>query len=79
MQMLKQVFWLTEYELRVENKNPPYSWKGIAKLTPKTHIIHDTLELKDSKTKRKDKNRVKRYIKKLETHVKRLDKKYHNI
>lgn len=68
--ILKQIFWLTEYELRIQNKKPPHSWKKMAKLLPKNHIMNEALKLR--KLRPKDKKTRKNFIRKIEHHIKKL-------
>lgn len=74
-QLIKQVFWLTENEQRALGKNPPHSWKELAKsIKDKNHIVHDTLRFRLHPTK--DKIERKRYISKLKKYLDKLEKQY---
>src|SRR3989344_1048356 len=51
-EIAKQVFWLVENEQTYLGKNPPHSWKKLAKtIKDKNHIIHDTLKYRLKPTK----------------------------
>lgn len=72
-EIVKQVFWLVEFEQRARGKIPPNSWKKLAKLIKdKDHIIYDTLRLRLHPTK--DKKIRRGYITKLKGYLKKLDK-----
>jgi len=49
--LIKQVFWLTDLELKLRGNHPPHSWTGMAKLAPKNHIIHTVLKLRKANAK----------------------------
>lgn len=70
-QVIKCVFWLVDLEEMVKGKNPPDSWKKLAKsIKNKNHIIHDTLNYRLKPTK--DKKLRERYIIKLEKYLNKL-------
>ena len=72
-EIVKQVFWLVENEQRDLGKNPPHSFKKLAKsIKDKNHIIHDTLKYRKKKTK--DKKLRRAYINKLKRYLKKLEK-----
>ena len=79
-EIAKQVFWLVENEQTYLGKNPPHSWKKLAKtIKDKNHIIHDTLKYRLKPTK--DKKERAKFIRKLEKYLSKLEKllkKYHN-
>jgi predicted nucleotidyltransferase len=71
----KQVFFLVEPALKVQGKNPPHSFRGIANsVNDPNHIIHDTLKLRNSPTK--DKKVRSAYIRKLQKYLKELEEKH---
>ena len=73
--IVKQVFFLVESSQRVQGKNPPHSFRGIAKsIKTPNHIIHDTLELR--KNSMKDGKVRSAYIRKLKRYLKELEKKH---
>lgn len=72
--LLKQVFWTIELELKIQGKKPPLSLKSMSKLCPKNHIIHEALKLR--KTRTKDKKIRAAFIKRLKTYIKKLEKEY---
>lgn len=65
--IIKQIFFLTDQELRVQGKNPPYEWRKLVILLPKNHITHEALKLRKNRTK--DKKIREQFIKKLENHL----------
>jgi predicted nucleotidyltransferase len=72
-EIVKQVFWLAEFEQRAKGKNPPHSWKLLKKsIRDKEHIIHLTYKYRIDKPK--DKETRKEYIKKLRYYLKELKK-----
>jgi len=74
-EIVKQVFWLVEFEQRALGKNVPHSWKLLTKsIKNKNHIIHDTLKYRLNPTK--DKKLRSQYIKKLKKYLKDLDKEF---
>ena len=68
--LIKQVFWLTQLELKIKGKKPKHSFKDIARLTPKGHIVRETFKLR--KTKTKDEKVRERFVKRLKQHIKKL-------
>jgi len=71
--IVKQIFWLTENEQRLEGKDPPNNWKKLAKsIKNKDYIIHDALKYRLKPTK--DKKERARFIKKLEMYLTKLNK-----
>lgn len=73
-ELIKQIFWLVEREQVFLGKEPPYSWRGLAKMIKdKNHIIHDTKKIYfDKKTKSSEE--MKKLIIKLIVHLKKLEK-----
>jgi predicted nucleotidyltransferase len=70
-ELLKQVFWLVELEMKIKGENPPHPWKKLEKFVKdKRHIVHDTLKLRLNPTK--DKRIRKNYLAKLEKYLKSL-------
>jgi predicted nucleotidyltransferase len=73
-EVVKQVFWLVEFEQRSLGKNVPHSWKLLTKsIKDKNHIIHNTLKYRLHPTK--DKKLCSQYIKKLKRYLNNLEKK----
>jgi len=71
-QIVKQVFWLTENELRAKNIKHGYSYRKIAKaVKDKNHIIHEALKIRLKPTK--DKAIRKQFIAKLKKHLRELE------
>jgi len=70
-QIIKCVFWLVDLEETVKGKNPPHSWKKLAKsIKNKNHIVHDTLRYrlyptKDEKLREKYISKLKKYLENL--------------
>ncbi|MBS3083419.1 hypothetical protein J4423_01295 [Candidatus Pacearchaeota archaeon] len=73
-ELIKQIFWLVEREQVFLGKEPPHSWRGLAKMIKdKNHIIQDTKRLYfDKKTKSHEE--MEKLIKKLKIYLKRLEK-----
>jgi predicted nucleotidyltransferase len=72
-EIIKQVFWLVEFEQRAKGKKVSHSWKALAKsIKNPNHIIHDTLKYR----KKKPKNKRLRagYIRRLKTYLNKLEK-----
>ncbi len=70
-EIIKSVFWLVELEELSKGKNPPHSWKKLAKsIKNKSHIVHETLQHRLNPTK--DKKLREKYITKLKKHLKNL-------
>lgn len=71
-QIIKQVFWLVEAELRLEGKHPEYSWKGLSRAIPDPdHIIHLTLTYRNQDNISKQEeydfmNKLEKYLADLE-------------
>jgi len=73
-EIVKQVFWLVEFEQRALGKDVPHSWRLLTKsIKDKNHIIHDTLKYRLNKPKNKEIR--EKYIKKLKRYLKNLEKK----
>ena len=71
--LIKQVFWLTDFEELFKGKNPPHSFKKLDKsIKDKNHIIHDALIFRLKPTK--DKKLRERFIIKLKKHLNGLEK-----
>jgi predicted nucleotidyltransferase len=70
--IIKQVFWLTKYELGSKGIKPPIKAKEMCKLLPKNHIFQEAYKLRIQPTK--DKNIRATFIKKLESHINKLSK-----
>jgi predicted nucleotidyltransferase len=73
-ELIKQVFWLTYYELKTKGEQPKHSFKDIAKLTHKNHIAKYALIYRKSDPKN-PKAKIK-FITKLEKHLKGLKRRY---
>ena len=72
-EILKQVFWLVEFEQRVKGINPPHSWKALDKsIKDENHIIHDTFKYRQHKPK--DRKLRAKYITKLSKYLRDLEK-----
>lgn len=70
--LIKQVFWLVELEEDIKGNNPPDTWKKLDKsIKNKNHIMH--LAYKYRITRTKDKTKRRRFIKRLETYLNRLE------
>ncbi len=69
--LVKQVFWLTEDELRYKGIKPDYSWQGIVdSVNDQNHIIHQALELRRQKEYSSEEE--KQFIVKLRHYLKEL-------
>ena len=74
-QIIKQVFWLAEYEQMVKGKPHTHSWKSlVASVKEKSHPVHDAWKLRSNPAK--DKRTHSRFISKMKSHLKRLEKQY---
>ena len=72
-EIVKQVFWLVEFEQRSLRKEVPHSWRLLTKsINEKNHIIHLTYKYRLHPTK--DKKLRSQYIKKLKKYLKELKK-----
>ena len=72
-QIVKQVFWLVDMDERIKGREPPHSWKKLAKsIKNKNHIIHDTLKFRLNPTK--DKKERDKFIRKLNKYITKLTK-----
>ncbi|MBA7599193.1 hypothetical protein ES703_06220 [subsurface metagenome] len=72
-EIIKQVFWLVELEKKVEDKNPPETWKKLDKsIKDKNHIMHIAYRYRLNKPK--DKRKRENFIKKLEKYLKKLER-----
>ena len=72
-QIVKQVFWLVDMEERIKGREPPHSWKKLAKsIKNKNHIIHDALKFRLNPTK--DKKERDKFIRKLNKYITNLSK-----
>ena len=72
-EIIKQVFWLVELEEQVRGNDPPDSWKKLDKsIKNKNHIMHLTYKYRLKGTK--DKPERRRFIKRLNTYLNRLEK-----
>jgi len=70
-QILKQVLFLTDLELRMNREIPKLSWKGIVeKVKDRNHVIHEAYKLRKNPTK--DEGIRRDYIRRLENHVEGL-------
>lgn len=75
-QIVKQVFWITEYEQLTKGSEHSHSWRELAKsVSDENHVVHDALKyrqkpLKDKKIQAQFITRVKKYLKRLERLVK---------
>jgi len=68
----KQVFWLTEWAERHKGKNPPHSWKKLARLVDdENHIVHDSLK---HRLKKIEKSERPAFMKKLNDYLNELEK-----
>ena len=73
-ELIKQIFFLVQREIRLEGKEPPYSWKELANsIKDQEHIIHDALRLRLNPTK--DSNKRKYLLKKLKKYIENLESK----
>ncbi len=73
-ELIKQIFFLVQRELRLEGKEPPSSWKELANsIKNQDHIVHDALRLRLNPTK--DPDEKERLLKKLQKYVKDLEAK----
>ena len=75
--ILKQVFWLTDKEQEVLGKNPPHSWKKLARsIKDKNHIMHDAVKYRFHKPKDKKVKAAfkKKFIAKLKRYIKKMKK-----
>lgn len=71
--LVKQVFWLTEDELRYKGIKPKYSWQDMATcVDDKEHIIHQALKLREEKIR--DLNEEKEFVLGLKKHLQKLKK-----
>lgn len=74
-ELVKQVFWLVDFEQRAKGKKVPHSWKKLnTSIKDKKHIIH--LTYKYRKNKPTDKRLRKEYIRKLKEYLKKLEKEF---
>tara|TARA_Y100000310_G_C20622970_1_gene784330 strand:- start:34 stop:828 length:795 start_codon:yes stop_codon:yes gene_type:complete len=72
-EIVKQVFWLVENEEMWKGKNPPHSWKNLARsIKDKSHIVHDALKFRLHPSK--DKKERARFIKKLNRYLLKLER-----
>jgi len=72
-EIVKQVFWLVEFEQRALGKDVPHSWRLLTKsIKDKNHIIQDTYRFRLNKPK--DKKIREDYIKKLKRYLGKLRK-----
>ncbi len=72
-ELVKQVFWLVEFEQRAKGRKVGHSWKRLKNsIKDKNHIIHLTHKYRLNKPK--DKQLRKIYIKKLKKYLKNLEK-----
>jgi len=67
--VLKQVFWLVDFELKLRGQHPPHSWNGIVRLAPEDHIVHEALKLRKVDPDKRTKNA---FVAKLKKHLKAL-------
>lgn len=71
--LVKQIFFLIEREERIKGKEPPETWKKLAKsIKDKKHIVHDVLDYRLHPGK--EKKIREKIIKKLENYLSFLDK-----
>jgi predicted nucleotidyltransferase len=72
-ELIKQIFFLVEREERVNDREPPYSWKALSKsIKDKKHIIHDALRHRLHPTK--DLKKREELIIKLNDYINELSK-----
>lgn len=72
--LLKQVFWLTEDELRYKGMRPAYSWRNMANyIDDKNHIIYTALKLREHEYSIEEENEfmvnLKNYLKELKGYL----------
>jgi predicted nucleotidyltransferase len=71
--IVKQVLWLCENEMRFLGKSTPHNWKALDRsIKEKTHIVHQTYKYRLKKPK--DKKIRRQYIKRLENYLDKLEK-----
>ena len=71
-ELVKQVFWLVDFEQRALGKNPLHSWKKLKRLIKdEKHIIHDTYRYRQNKPK--DKQLREKYIRNLKRYLDKLE------
>lgn len=74
-ELVKQVIWLTERELRAKGIVPDYSWQKLADLIEdKEHIMHLALRLRRQKEASKEEQDI--FIEKLQKYLALLGKEY---
>ena len=77
--IIKQVFWLTDNELRHKKIKPKNKWLDLKNQTQKInpeHIIMDAYKFREQKAQNKEitMQEKKEFIKKLKKHLKELKK-----
>ncbi|MBW3002238.1 nucleotidyltransferase domain-containing protein [Candidatus Woesearchaeota archaeon] len=72
--LLKQTFWLADLEFKIRGMHPPHSWKGLTKISPKDHIVHTAMKLRNSRPK--DKRTQNAFILKLKKYLAALKKEF---
>lgn len=69
--LIKGVFWLTDLEIELNGEEPPGSWRELDKyVKDKSHIIHETYQLRLQPTK--DKQKREEYMIKLSNYIGKL-------
>ncbi|MBN2053176.1 nucleotidyltransferase domain-containing protein [Candidatus Woesearchaeota archaeon] len=70
--LVKQTFWLSELEQKVNGENPPHNWKNLNKfIKDYNHIVHDAFKYRIKPTA--EKKEKAKYLKKLKRYLEELD------
>ncbi len=73
--LLKEVFWLVEWQQEAQGQNIEHSFKGITKtISDRTHIIYDALQLRENAPITKARER--KFISKLERYLNLLERNF---
>ncbi|MCF7866219.1 nucleotidyltransferase domain-containing protein [Candidatus Woesearchaeota archaeon] len=73
-ELIKQIFFLVQREIRLEGKEPPSSWNDLSNsIKDKEHIVHDALRLRLNPTK--DSVERENLLKKLQKYIEELETK----
>lgn len=79
-ELVKQVFWLVEAELRYEEVETEYSWQSFAHaISDPHHIVHDALKFRNTENISEEEkaeflNKLKEYVQSLEEELGRKQK-----
>ncbi|MBT5023079.1 hypothetical protein HOK51_08185 [Candidatus Woesearchaeota archaeon] len=76
-QIIKQIFWLVEFEQKAKDKSVPHNWKLLAKsISDNDHVVKDAIKFRLMKNCDKELTVVeqKKFIKKLKKYLKECNK-----